>query len=138
MDFQDIDITKIQFTYFQKKYTKQSLLYPNINNKSIVFKTPWILINQHGLQRINNYYPTDSTRNFIKIPHQDENKDFYDFLKKLDTYLENNKDKIITKGYKGDYKPLIKENSNKKYKDYTTFSTIISISWSSNWFRPCK
>ena len=80
MDFKDIDLSKIKFTEFPKKYSKQNILYPNIDDKSVIFKTPWILLDQCGLQKKNIYFPDDSRRNFIKIPHSKTNEEFYHFL----------------------------------------------------------
>ncbi len=125
MQFKNIDINKIKFCTFKYSNSKQKMLCPKIDNKQVVFKTPWIELNQYGIQKLNDFYPDDNKRNFIKIPHNDKNFLFTDFLHNLDIYMESIHGDILPVGSNLNYIPLVKNPSNEKYKKFTKLNFMV-------------
>lgn len=93
----DFDIKRLDESDFQEiEYVDSQLLatinYKNKNNdvdEKLIFVTPWVKHNVHGIPKIHEkYYPTDEKRSFIKFPLDEKNipavKPLINMLKKVD------------------------------------------------------
>ena len=128
MNYNTVDFRKISFPEVnlnKQNKDKQYKLFPKYEDKYFTIKTPLIKITQYGIQSIHpDYYPTDESRNFFKLPLDNEeqsNKDFKNVLLKIDDYIERNKKRILKQFIKSNltkndfcYIPFVKKPENEK------------------------
>jgi len=104
--------------------------YGNNIKSKFVFKTKPIKITRFGIPPLHpNFYPDDSRRGLIKIPHdlmQPACNELFEMLEKIDAFMSNNNTKAKLFGaqaHKYEYVPIIKhpaineedeEDNNKK------------------------
>lgn len=101
------------------KKRSQFMCYPRYETKkhgenNFVFQTGWIKITQYGLPGIHEkYYPTDESRNFVKVPMDPEQPNcvsLRNMLSKVDEFTEQNKKKILGKYAKlYTYQPIVRK-----------------------------
>jgi hypothetical protein len=94
--FQDFIPSDLTFTKFEENERSkgQNLGYPRYkkDGQRLMLQGPKIKLNSYGVPQAGDYYPTDSSRAFIKVPldlSNPEVKEFYEKLKGIDEVMES-------------------------------------------------
>ncbi len=93
--FQDFIPSNLTFTKFEENERSkgQNLGYPRYKDgQRLMLQCPKIKLNSYGVPQAGDYYPTDSSRAFIKVPldlNNEEVKEFYEKLKGIDENMES-------------------------------------------------
>jgi hypothetical protein len=94
--FQDFIPSDLTFTKFEENERSkgQNLGYPRYkkDGQRLMLQCPKIKLNSYGVPQSGDYYPTDSSRAFIKVPldlNNAEVKEFYEKLKGIDEVMES-------------------------------------------------
>ncbi len=94
--FQDFIPADLTFTKFEENERSkgQNLGYPRYkkDGQRLMLQCPKIKLNSYGVPQAGDYYPTDSSRSFIKVPldlNNAEVKEFFDKLKGIDENMES-------------------------------------------------
>jgi hypothetical protein len=94
--FQDFIPSDLTFTKFEENERSkgQNLGYPRYkkDGQRLMLQCPKIKLNSYGVPQAGDYYPTDSSRAFIKVPldlNNAEVKEFYEKLKDLDEIMDS-------------------------------------------------
>ncbi len=93
--FQDFIPSDLNFTKFEENERSkgQNLGYPRYKDgQRLMLQCPRIKLNSYGVPQSGDYYPTDSSRAFIKVPldlNNAEVKEFYEKLKGIDETMES-------------------------------------------------
>jgi hypothetical protein len=99
-NFTDVDVSKLSFTDIEDNTISkgQRIAYPRYNNPQLgevaplYIQFPWVLMNQYGIPRLDEYFSDDSQRSFIKVPLDQsvpEIKVFSELLKLIDKKLDS-------------------------------------------------
>ncbi len=117
----NIDLENLSFTEIdlKSKYAKrQYISFPRIEeDKKLILKTPFIKLSKYGIQKISEYYPTEQSRAFLKLPLDPAQKNaliIKECLSKLDKHIQDNKKEILGVLHgKANYIPIIKTPEDK-------------------------
>jgi hypothetical protein len=111
--YQDFIPSDLTFTKFEENERSkgQNLGYARYKKEGqrLMLQCPHIKLNSYGVPQPGDYYPTDSSRAFIKVPLDLSNTDvneFYEKLKGIDEVMESDEFKTMQFG----------KDKKKKYK----------------------
>ena len=94
----DFDIKKINWNLEHNPFDgKQFITFPRYQS-NLIFKTQEIKMSEHGIKKLDKKLVTDdSKRCYIRIPEEKESpEDLFKFFEKLDNYMIQNKEKILS------------------------------------------
>ncbi len=109
--YQDFTPSDLKFKKFDEpnfgkgKETKPSSQLISFTEKEFDIQTPWIKLYTYGIPRLGQYYKTDSSRTFIKVPLNQDIPEVNDFLTKMqgiDEYMKSKEFKTMQFGAKAD------------------------------------
>ncbi len=109
--YQDFTPSDLKFKKFDEpnfgkgKDTKPSSQLISFTEKEFDIQTPWIKLYTYGIPRLGQYYKTDSSRTFIKVPLNQDDSDVTEFLTKMqgiDEYMKSKEFKTMQFGAKAD------------------------------------
>lgn len=155
VNYKEFDIKKLNFTEIKtdKKFTlKQYLSFPKyagngfdekdepLKNEQLYIQSPWFELNSYGLQKKNDYFPTNESRNFLKVGYDSEQQNLMSFkscLEQIDTHVLANEKSILfpfsSNNNKFIYNRMVKNSNNEKYPDYTKFK--FDVDWNTKEIR---
>jgi hypothetical protein len=101
--YQDFEPSDLKFKKFEEG--KQGGQLISFTEKPILLQAPWIKLYTYGIPRAGEYYKTDASRAFIKVPLDMDNAEINEFVTKMqgiDKYMKSKEFKTMQFGSKAD------------------------------------
>ena len=152
--YSEINTDELLFTPLQDYVyiPSQRISWINKSDKSkLIIQTPKIVAESYGIPKEGNYFTTDKSRSFYKIPLCHERKqyvdevdyneieEFYKKMKELDTYFTSTEFKKKMFGDKSlgkyEYQPIVREEDQEDDQPYRPpyIKLKIDIDFATNW-----
>jgi len=82
------------------------------NNGQLLLKTDFIKLSSGGVPRLDDYHPDDTKRRYMRVPENDDSKELFNVLRKVDDILGSDETKVRffgNKSKKYGYIPIVRE-----------------------------
>lgn len=114
IDYTQFKPSDLQFTPPEENQRSKNQLigYVRHNEGQLLLKTGFIKLTSGGVPRQDDYHPDDTKRRYMRVPENEDSKELFDKLRKIDETLRSDKTKEKFFGKKASkyvYVPIVRD-----------------------------
>ena len=95
LNYTQLKPSNLEFTVPEEnqRSKNQNIGYVRYNNGQLLLKTDFIHLTSGGIPRQDDYHPDDTKRRYMRVPENDDSKELFDVLRKIDEIIGSDETK---------------------------------------------